>query len=211
MCQTALTGRRNSIPAASGAVRPVLTWRDLKHRTLKPASGAHHPVQCRFAIFSAHESGGHRTRPVPNKERPVHPRRALKACAQGLRMVVFLSSADFAQAARALVRRSPPPPSSSSNLRGSRSSPRGQISPPASFLLSSRLRSNLAGIQGFGTLRKVLAFSGGCRSRDFFRNASRGSTLFSVVSRLLVGRLFCNGSYQERQWSGSWLRRFPRG
>ena len=38
--QTALTGRRNSIPVASGEVRPVLTRRHLKHRTLKPASGA---------------------------------------------------------------------------------------------------------------------------------------------------------------------------
>jgi len=46
--------------------RPVLTWRDLKHRTLKPASGAHRPVQCSFSTLSAHESGGHRTRPVPH-------------------------------------------------------------------------------------------------------------------------------------------------
>jgi len=91
VCQTALTGRRNSVPAASGVVRPVLTWRDLKHRTLKPASSAHRPVQCRFAIFSAHESGGHRTRPVPHKERPVTPWRAHKARAQGLSRTVSLS------------------------------------------------------------------------------------------------------------------------
>ena len=85
MCQTALTGRWNSVPSASGVVRPVLTLRDLKHRTLKPASGAHRPVQCQFANLSAHESGGHRTRPVPHKERPVTPRRAHKARAQGVR------------------------------------------------------------------------------------------------------------------------------
>ena len=89
MCQTALTGRRNSVPAASGEERPVLTWRDLKHRTLKPASGGHRPVQCRFATFSTHESGGHRTRPVPHKERPVTPRRAHKARAQGHLVEVF--------------------------------------------------------------------------------------------------------------------------
>ena len=49
MCETALTGRRNSVPAASGEVRPVLTRRNPKHRPLKPASGAHRPVQCRAA------------------------------------------------------------------------------------------------------------------------------------------------------------------
>ena len=88
-CQTALTGRRNSVPAASGEERPVLPWHDLKHRTLKPASGAHRPVQCRFATFSAHESGGRRTRPVPHKERPVTPRRADIARALALSVVVF--------------------------------------------------------------------------------------------------------------------------
>ena len=85
MCQIARTGRRNSVPAASGEVRPVLTLCDLKHRTLKPASGAHRPVQRQFTDLSAHESGGHRTRPVPHKERPVTPWRAHKARAQGLR------------------------------------------------------------------------------------------------------------------------------
>ena len=58
-------------------------WCDLKHQTLRPASGAHRPVQCRFSDLSAHESGGHRTRLVPHKERPVTPRRAHKARAQG--------------------------------------------------------------------------------------------------------------------------------
>jgi len=89
VCQTALTGRRNSVPVASGAVRPVLSRRDLKHRTLKPASGAHRPVRCSFANLSAYESSGHRTRPVPHKERPVTPRRAHKARAQGLRAAVL--------------------------------------------------------------------------------------------------------------------------
>jgi len=87
--QTALNGRRNSIPVASGAVRPVLTRRHLKHRTLKPASGAHRPVQNQFANLSAHESGGHRTRPVQHKERPVTPRRALITRAQGPSGMVF--------------------------------------------------------------------------------------------------------------------------
>ena len=84
-------------------VEKVLAWHDLKHRTLKPASGAHRPVQCRIADLSAHESGGHRTRPVPHKERPVTPRRAHKARAQGLRAAVSFSSAAFAQVARALT------------------------------------------------------------------------------------------------------------
>ena len=89
MCQTALTGRRHSVPAASGEERPVLTWRALKHRTLKPASGAHRPVRCRFAYLSAHESGGHRTRPVPHKERPVTPRAAHKSRAWTFSWGVF--------------------------------------------------------------------------------------------------------------------------
>ena len=72
--------------------RPVLTWRVLKHRTLKPASGARRPVQCRIANLSAHESGGHRTRPMLHKERPVTPRRAHIARAQGLSAAVFSSS-----------------------------------------------------------------------------------------------------------------------
>jgi hypothetical protein len=88
--QTALTGRRNSIPVASGEVRPVLTRRHLKHRTLKPASGAHRPVRCQNANLSAHESGGHRTRPVQHKERPVTPRRADITRAQG-----FLAAGSF--------------------------------------------------------------------------------------------------------------------
>jgi hypothetical protein len=90
VCQIARTGRRNSVPAASGVVRPVLTWCDLKHRTLKPASGAHRPVQNQNANLSAHESGGHRTRPVQHKERPVTPRRADITRAQG-----FLAAGSF--------------------------------------------------------------------------------------------------------------------
>ena len=73
MCQIALTGHRNSVPVASGEVRPVLTRRALGHRTLRPASGGHHPVVRKFENLSAHESSGHRTRPVPHKERPVTP------------------------------------------------------------------------------------------------------------------------------------------
>jgi len=92
VCQNTLTGRRNSVPAVSGAVRPVLTWRDLKHRTLKPASSAHRPVRCRIANLSAHESGGHRTRPVLHKERPVTPRRAHIDRALGLYAAGFFSS-----------------------------------------------------------------------------------------------------------------------
>ena len=95
MCQTALTGRRNSVPTASGEVRPVLTWHDLKHRTLKPASGGRRPVRCNFAYLSAHESGGHRTRPVPHKERPVTPRTAHITRAQGISRAVVFSAPRF--------------------------------------------------------------------------------------------------------------------
>ena len=109
--QTALTGRRNSIPVASGVVRPVLTWRHPKHRTLKPASGAHRPVRNQNANLSAHESGGHRTRPVQHKERPVTPRRAVKARTQGSRAAVlsFLRRLQPSRPCPSALE-SPPPP-----------------------------------------------------------------------------------------------------
>jgi len=107
VCQTARTGRWNSIPVASGAVRPVLTRHHPKHQTLKPASGAHRPVQCQNANLSAHGSGGHRTRPVQHKERPVTPRRADKAHAQGLSAAVSSLPSPISRRARALT----PPPS----------------------------------------------------------------------------------------------------
>ena len=84
MCQTALTGCRNSVLAASGEVRPVLTRCALGHRTLRPASGGHRSVVRSFEYLSAHESGGHRTRPVPHNVRPVIPIQAHITRAQGL-------------------------------------------------------------------------------------------------------------------------------
>ena len=148
MRQTALTGRRNSIPVAFGVVRPVPTWRDLKHRTLKPASGAHRPVQCHFADLSAHESGGHRTRPVPHYERPVTPRRALKARAQGIRAAVFL----LLRPSRALLLRAlaPPPPSVHRFPAPFEALSAPDLPPIFSSLFSSRSSPNHAEIQGFG-------------------------------------------------------------
>jgi hypothetical protein len=107
--QTALTGRRNSIPVASGEVRPVLTRRHLKHRTLKPASGAHRPVRCQNANLSAHESGGHRTRPAPHKERPTNPRRAHKARAQRVSRAVFFLLSRFSPSRPCPSPQEPPP------------------------------------------------------------------------------------------------------
>ena len=105
--------------------RPVLTRRNSKHRTLKPASGAHRPVQNQNANLSAHESGGHRTRPVPHKVRPVTPRRAHKARAQGLRAAGF--SLFFLRSRRAVPA---PCPVSSSRRRRQRARSRHHWFPP---------------------------------------------------------------------------------
>ena len=118
MCQIACTGRRNSVPAASGVMRPVLTRRYSKHRTLKPASGAHRPVQSQNANLSAHESGGHRTRPVQHKERPVTPQQADKARAQGFRgrFFSFLSRFSPSRPSPSSQEPAPPPFSPSSGV-----------------------------------------------------------------------------------------------
>ena len=149
MCQTTRSRRRNSAPAASGEVRPVLTWRNLKHRTLKPASGAHRPVQCRIAYLSAHESGGHRTCPVPHKERLVTPRRALLTRARGLTSGQFLFWP--AQPCSSLV----------TEIRCRR----GSCSPPRPWLFSSpqispRTSLRLPGVQELSP-RVEIGFKGG--------------------------------------------------
>ena len=61
--------------------RPVMcvrcsARRALGHRTLRPASGDHRPVVCRFENFFVFAFSAHRTRPVPHKERPVTLRSA---------------------------------------------------------------------------------------------------------------------------------------
>ena len=157
MCQTALAGRRNSVPAASSEERLVLTCRDLKHRTLKPASGAHHPVRCSFASFSAHESGGHRTRPVPHKERPVTPRRAHKARAQGVSWPLFLFLSR-SRPSRALLLRAlaPPPLSVRRSPAPLKFSPRQicpRSSPLPSLCVALRITQRFKGVGEFSELR----------------------------------------------------------
>ena len=56
----------------------------LGHRTLRKASGGHRPVIGSSAELSVFKSGGHRTRPVPHKERPVTPRTAHITHASGV-------------------------------------------------------------------------------------------------------------------------------
>ena len=128
--------------------RPVWCVRcDLKHRTLRPASGAHRPVQCRFSDLSAHESGGHRTRPVPHKERPVTPRWADIARAQGLSAVVFSHLPHHTRALAAVIRRGL---RSSSNPRRPQLSSSRQICSKALSFPSSCQNSLLCEGLGFG-------------------------------------------------------------
>ena len=85
----------------------------LGHRMLRPASDGHRPVVCRFENLSAHESGGHRTRLVPHKERPVTPRQVHITPRSASVSAVLLSPSDFAQPAahpRALAACKSPPP-----------------------------------------------------------------------------------------------------
>jgi len=68
--------------------------RALGHRTLRPVSGGHRLVVCRFENLSALKAGGHRTRPVPHKERPVTLNQAHITRTQGvLRVGSFLQIA----------------------------------------------------------------------------------------------------------------------
>ena len=150
MCQTALTGRRNSVSVASGEERPVLTWRDLKHRTLKPASGAHRPVRCQNISFSAHESGGHRTRSVPHKKRPVTPRWAHKARAQGVSWLVFLFLSRSRPSRALLLRALAPPPSVRRSPATSAVSPRTDPLPSVLSSLSTSRNFFFAKWLGFG-------------------------------------------------------------
>jgi hypothetical protein len=99
VCQTALTGRRNSVPTAYDEVRPVLTKRALGHRTLSPASDGHCPVVRSFAYLSAHESGATLSASGDPAAGAYNPR-------PGVSLGQFLSSS-----------RSPPRPSPNSPIR----------------------------------------------------------------------------------------------
>jgi len=137
VCRIALTGHRNSVPAASGEVCPVLTRRAQGHRTLRPASDGHRPVVRRFENLSAYESGGHRTRPVPHKERPVTPRRAHITRAREFSSRQFLFFSHTADSPPCPSSPKSPPPPSSKFSSVIRSSPWPDLFPGVSSSLSS--------------------------------------------------------------------------